>query len=185
MRNGDWRRWHQLWCHYPWHIFFSVLFFYIRIRLRFALIGGNLTAQKYFSTNVLPNISVWLGSVVKKSDIKSDVTSTMKENTTSHESEKDWTWLLPVLSFPLWHCEVGYTDIGQVSVPQFGAVKTGVHTILDSFSCQHEKLAVIVSTWPKNILPVSHISCKAEYLDTWIKFLLSFTLFLLLLLHEG
>ena len=51
-------------------------------------------------------------------------------------------------------------------MPQFGAAKTGVHTILDSFSCQHEKLAIIVSTWPKNILPVSHISSKAEYLDT-------------------
>ena len=49
---------------------------------------------------------------------------------------------------------------------QFGGVKTGVHTILDSLSCQHEKLAVMVSTWPKNILPVSHISCEAEYLDT-------------------
>ena len=47
-------------------------------------------------------------------------------------------------------------------------VYAGVHTILDSFSCQHEKLAVIVSTQPKNILPVSHItcSCKAEYLNT-------------------
>ena len=62
--------------------------------------------------------------------------------------------------------EVGYTDIGQVSVPQFGAVLTGVHTILDSFSCQHEKLPVIVSIWPRNILPVSHINCKNEYLDT-------------------
>ena len=38
--------------------YFSLFFFfYIRIRLRFALIGGNLTPQKYFSTNV-PNISV-------------------------------------------------------------------------------------------------------------------------------
>ena len=37
--------------------YFSMFFFYIRIRLRFALIGGNLTTQKYFSTNV-PNISV-------------------------------------------------------------------------------------------------------------------------------
>ena len=101
--------------------YFSMFFFYIRTPLRFALIGGNLTAQKYFSTNV-PQISVWLGSDVKKSDIKSDVTSTIKETTASHENDKDWTWLLPVLSFPLWHCEVGYTDIGQVSVPQFGAV---------------------------------------------------------------
>ena len=43
-------------------------------------------------------------------------------------------------------------------------VYTGVHTILDSFSCQHETLGVMVSTWPKNILPVSLItySCKAE-----------------------
>ena len=51
-------------------------------------------------------------------------------------------------------------------------VYTGVHTILDIFSCQHEKLAVIVSTQPKNILPVSHItcSCKAEYLDTLINY---------------
>ena len=49
---------------------------------------------------------------------------------------------------------------------QFSAVKTGVHTILDSFSCQHEKLSIIVSTQPKNILPVSHISSKAEYLVT-------------------
>ena len=146
------------------HIFL-LFFLYIRIRLRFALIGGNLTTQKYISRN-LPNTSVWLRSVVKKSDIKSDVTSTIKENTTSHENEKDWTWLLPVLSFPLWHCEVGYTDIGQVSVSQFGAVKTGVHAILDSFSCQHEKLSVIVSRWPENILPVSHISGKAEYLGT-------------------
>ena len=56
--------------------------------------------------------------------------------------------------------------IGQVSVPQFGAVYTGVHTILDRFSCQHEKLSVTVSTWPRNILPVSHINCKNEYLDT-------------------
>ena len=149
------------------HIF--LLFFYIRTRLRFALIRGNLTTQKYISRN-LPNTSVRLGSGFKKSDIKSDVTSIIKENTTSHENEKDWTWLLPVLSFPLWHCEVGYTDIGQVSVPQFDAVKTGVHTILDRFSRQHEKFSVTVSTWPKNILPVSHISCKL---------LLSFTLFLL------
>ena len=87
----------------------------------FAPIAGNLTAQKYISTN-LPNISVWLGSGVKKSDMKSDVTSTIKENTTLHESEKDWTGLLPVQSFPLWHCKVGYTDIGQVSAPQFSAV---------------------------------------------------------------
>ena len=60
----------------------------------------------------------------------------------------------------------GWLHIGQVSVSQFGAVKTGVHAILDSFSCQHEKLSVIVSRWPKNILPVSHINCKAEYLNT-------------------
>ena len=96
------------------HIF--LLFFYIRTRLRFALIRGNLTTQKYISRN-LPNTSVRLGSGFKKSDIKSDETSIIKENTTSHENEKDWTWLLPVLRFPLWHCEVGYTDIGQVSVP--------------------------------------------------------------------
>ena len=37
--------------------YFSMFFFYIRTPLRFALIGGNLTAQKYFSTNV-PQISV-------------------------------------------------------------------------------------------------------------------------------
>ena len=35
----------------------SVFFFYIRTPLRFALIGGNLTAQKYISRN-LPNTSV-------------------------------------------------------------------------------------------------------------------------------
>ena len=68
--------------------FYVFFFFYIRTGLHFALIGGNLTAQKYFSTNV-PNISVGLGSGVKKSDIKSNVTSTIKENTTSHENEKD------------------------------------------------------------------------------------------------
>ena len=34
--------------------YFSMLFFYIRTPLRFALIGGNLTAQKYISRN-LPN----------------------------------------------------------------------------------------------------------------------------------
>ena len=49
-------------------------------------------------------------------------------------------------------------------------VYTGVHTILDSFSCQHEKLSVIVSTWPKNILPVSHIRSKAECRDTRVKY---------------
>ena len=38
--------------------YFSMFFFfYIRIRLRFALIGGNLTAEKYISSN-LPNPSV-------------------------------------------------------------------------------------------------------------------------------
>ena len=37
--------------------YFSMLFFYIRTPLRFALIGGNLTAQKYISRN-LPNTSV-------------------------------------------------------------------------------------------------------------------------------
>ena len=37
--------------------YFSLFFFYIRIRLRFALIGGNLTAQKYISRN-LPETSV-------------------------------------------------------------------------------------------------------------------------------
>ena len=67
--------------------YFSI-FFYIRTCLRFALIRGNLTTQKYISRN-LPNTSVRLGSGVKKSDIKSDVTSIIKENTTSHENEKD------------------------------------------------------------------------------------------------
>ena len=38
------------------HIFLCS-FFYIRTPLRFALIGGNLTAQKYISRN-LPNTSV-------------------------------------------------------------------------------------------------------------------------------
>ena len=47
-------------------------FFYIRTCLRFALIGGNLSAQKYISTN-LPNTSVCFGSGVKKGDIKSDL----------------------------------------------------------------------------------------------------------------
>ena len=37
--------------------YFSMFFFYIPTPLRFALIGGNLSAQKYISTN-LPNISV-------------------------------------------------------------------------------------------------------------------------------
>ena len=37
--------------------YFSTFFLYIRTRLRFALIGGNLSAQKYMSTN-LPNTSV-------------------------------------------------------------------------------------------------------------------------------
>ena len=119
--------------------------------------------MKYISVN-LPNILVWLGSGIKKSDIKSDVTST-----TPWRDVAWCSWLLPVLSFPLWHCEVGYTDSGQVSLPQFGAVKTGVHALLDSFSCQHEKLSIKLSTWPKNILPVSYISSKAEYLVTWIK----------------
>ena len=64
--------------------YFSVFFFYIRTGLRFALIGGNLTAQKYFSTNV-PNISVWLGSGVKKSDIKSDVD-------VHHQRKHNVTW---------------------------------------------------------------------------------------------
>ena len=36
---------------------FSMFFFYIRTPLRFTLIGGNLTAQKYISRN-LPNTSV-------------------------------------------------------------------------------------------------------------------------------
>ena len=70
--------------------YFSMFFFYVRTCLRFALIGGNLTAQTYISRN-LPNTSVRLGSGVSKSDIKSDVTSTIKENTMSHENEKDWT----------------------------------------------------------------------------------------------
>ena len=103
------------------HSFLCCFFLHSRSFI-FALIDGNLTGRKYISTNLPNHISVWLGYGVKKSEIKIDVTSTIKENTTSHENEKDWTWLLPVLSFPLWHCEVGYTDIGQVSVPQFGAV---------------------------------------------------------------
>ena len=37
--------------------YFSMFFFYIRTCLRSALIGGNLTAQKYILRN-LPNTSV-------------------------------------------------------------------------------------------------------------------------------
>ena len=37
--------------------YFSTFFLYIRTRLRFALIRGNLTTQKYISRN-LPNTSV-------------------------------------------------------------------------------------------------------------------------------
>ena len=37
--------------------YFSTFFLYIRTRLRFALIGGNLTTQKNISRN-LPNTSV-------------------------------------------------------------------------------------------------------------------------------
>ena len=43
--------------------YFSMFFFYVRTCLRFALIGGNLTAQTYISRN-LPNTSVRLGSGV-------------------------------------------------------------------------------------------------------------------------
>ena len=37
--------------------YFPMFFFYIRTPLRFALVGGTLTAQKYVSRN-LPNTSV-------------------------------------------------------------------------------------------------------------------------------
>ena len=42
-------------------------------------------------------------------------------------------------------------------MPQFSAVKTGVHTILDSFSCQHEKLAVFSVDMAKKKFYQCHI----------------------------
>ena len=47
MQNADWRRWRKWWRHYPWRVLSRVFqcFLYIRVRFRFALIGGNLTAQ--------------------------------------------------------------------------------------------------------------------------------------------
>ena len=47
MQNADWLRWRKWWRHYPWRVLSRVFqcFLYIRVRFRFALIGGNLTAQ--------------------------------------------------------------------------------------------------------------------------------------------
>ena len=47
MQNADWRRWRKWRRHYPWRVLSRVFqcFLYIRVRFRFALIGGNLTAQ--------------------------------------------------------------------------------------------------------------------------------------------
>ena len=47
MQNADWRRWRKWWRHYPWRVLSRVFqcFLYIRVRFRFALTGGNLTAQ--------------------------------------------------------------------------------------------------------------------------------------------